>query len=99
MTEIQFLDYCHSELVKSLSNTKSRKPDDKQKCRTEGLLHAARMLEIISVEEVSDMIDIEHQSVFGESLEQRQARKSKLAKLKDMSQDDYFDIPAIDRQQ
>jgi hypothetical protein len=97
MTQTQFLDYCRRELLKSLNNTKSRKPDDKQKYRTEGLLHAARMLDLMSAEEVSELIETEHQSVFGESVEQRQARKSKLAKLKDMSQDDYFDIPAIER--
>ncbi|GAC27405.1 hypothetical protein GPAL_0525 [Glaciecola pallidula DSM 14239 = ACAM 615] len=51
----------------------------------------------MSAEEVSELIETEHQSVFGESVYQRQARKSKLAKLKDMSQDDYFDIPAIER--
>ncbi|WP_026843429.1 hypothetical protein [Brumicola pallidula] len=97
MTQTQFLDYCRSELLKSLNNTKSRKPDDKQKYRTEGLLHAARLLDLMSAEEVSELIETEHQSVFGESVYQRQARKSKLAKLKDMSQDDYFDIPAIER--
>ncbi|MFT6268894.1 MAG: hypothetical protein ACJAVV_001709 [Alphaproteobacteria bacterium] len=99
MTETQFIDYCRSELLKSLHNTKSSKPDDKQKYRTEGLLHAVRMLEFMSVEEVSEMIENEHQNVFGESVDKRQARKSKLAKVKDMSLDDYFDIPAIERKQ
>jgi len=54
------------------------------------------MLNLMSAEEVRTMIEVEHQGVFGESVEQRQARKSKLLKLKDMSQDDYFDIPAIE---
>jgi hypothetical protein len=50
-----------------------------------------------TVEELSEMIAFEHQGVFGESVEKRQARKSKFAKLQNMSQDDYFDIPAIAR--
>ena len=59
-------------------------------------MHATRMLNLMSAEEVRTMIEVEHQGVFGESVEQRQARKSKLLKLKDMSQDDYFDIPSIE---
>ncbi len=97
MTETIFLDYCRSELLKSLHNAKLRKADDKQKHRTEGLLHAARMMNLMTVDEVNEMIEIEHQLVFGESIVQRQVRKSKFATLKEMSQDDYFDIPAIER--
>lgn len=97
MTETQFIEYCRIELIKSLHNTKARKLDDKQKYRTEGLLHAARMMKLMTAEEVNKMIETEHQHVFGESVNQRQVRKSQLAKLKDMSSDDYFDIPAIER--
>ena len=97
MTDTQFLDYCRGELQKSFNNAQSRTLDDKQKYRTEGLLHAARLMGMATVEELSEMISFEHQGVFGESVEKRQARKSKFAKLQNMSQDDYFDIPAIAR--
>ena len=97
MTEQQFLDYCQSELLKSLHNTKARQVNDQQKHRTEGLLQGARLMGIIKAEEVALMIDKAHLAVFGETVEQRHAVKSKLLKLTDMSMDDYFDIPAIER--
>jgi hypothetical protein len=97
MTKTQFLDYCRREITKSFENTQSKKPDDKQKYRTEGILHAARLMDIATADEINKMIETEHQKVFGESVEKRLARKSKLAKLKDISLDDYFDIPAIER--
>ncbi|GAB55704.1 hypothetical protein GPUN_1587 [Glaciecola punicea ACAM 611] len=65
MTNNEFLDYCKSELTNSLHNTKLRKPDDKQKYRTEGLLHAARLMGLMSVQQVSHMIATEHQAFLG----------------------------------
>jgi hypothetical protein len=97
MTENQFVDYCRSELIKSLHNAKAKQVDDKQKHRTEGLLQGARLMGILEAEEVATMIDDAHMTVFGETVKQRLAIKSKLLKLKDMSMDDYFDIPAITR--
>lgn len=93
----QFIEFCRMELQKSYRNTKSGNKHDQQKHRTEGLLHAAVLMKCISKEEVQDMLEIEHQRIFGQSISERKMKSSKLAQLKKDSPDDYFDIPAIER--
>ncbi|MDP5029585.1 MAG: hypothetical protein NWQ54_05865 [Paraglaciecola sp.] len=92
-----FIDYCRAELTKTFENIKQSKANNQHKFRTEGLLQAAKLLNILTPCEISKMIEDEHLSVFGESVQQRQARKSSLAELKEKSPDAYFEIPAIER--
>lgn len=65
--------------------------------KTEGLLQAARLLGVMDSDEVNQLIDNEHINVFGETVHQRKERKKSLAELKEVSPDDYFSIPAIER--
>ncbi|MEE1675026.1 hypothetical protein SNR37_000348 [Agarivorans aestuarii] len=51
--------------------TRAGKPDDKLKYRVEGLLHAAKLLGLLSTEQVSAIIESEHQAVFDESVSER----------------------------
>ena len=97
MKNDEFIDYCRAELLKAFENTKARNPDDKHKFRTEGLLQAAKLLGIMSSTEINDLFSSEHIKVFGESVEQRRARKLSLTELKENSPDVYFQIPAIER--
>lgn len=97
MDNSKFIEYCKAELYKSFSNTKSGKLDNTQRHRTEGLLHAAQLLEILNPSDIQSMIDSEHMDVFGESIESRKNRKEKITKLGDAQLDEYFDIPAIER--
>lgn len=99
MNNTDFIEYCRTELITSFTNTKNSKQDDKQKHRTEGLLHAARLLEIIDKDALNKLIEREHINVFGETVESRKARKQSLDELKASSPDDYFAIPAITRKQ
>lgn len=97
MTNEKYIGYPQSELTKSFENTKAGKTDNKQKFRTEGLMHAARLLGVLSSDEVQAMMEQVHVSVFEESIADRATRKASLTQLKETSPDDYFDIPAIRR--
>ena len=97
MENSEFRAYCRSELIKSLQSAKAGKPDDNQKSRTEGLLHAARLLGIMSAEEITNLIEKEHLAIFNESVSVRKAKKDKLTALKELSPDEYFDIPTFER--
>lgn len=97
MKKENYIEYCRGELRKVFLATKSSKPDDQHKYRTEGLLHAARLLELMSSQEIESMFEQEHLAVFGESVAQRQKRKSTYAELKERAPDAYLDIPAVER--
>ncbi|WP_218310301.1 hypothetical protein [Alteromonas antoniana] len=97
MTEQEYLTYLQDSVRKSYLNTQEGRPDDKHKYRTEGLIHAARLLGILSVAGITEMIEKEHQDVFGESVAERKARLATFEKLKEESIDDYFEVPAIQR--
>ena len=55
-----FINYCAAELRTGSENNKAGKPNDKQKLRTKELLQAARLLELISVDDISNMREQEH---------------------------------------
>ena len=95
MTPDDYLAFCQKEVRKSFESTRAGQPDDKLKYRAEGLFHAARLLGLVSAEELNAIIEAEHQAVFGESVAARQARKAALTKLKETDPDAYFDIPAV----
>ncbi len=97
MTPDDYLVFCQKEVRKSFERTKTGQPDDKLKYRAEGLLYAARLLVLASAEDVKSMLEVEHQSVFGESIAARQERKAALTELKETDPDAYFDIPAVER--
>jgi len=93
----EFKGYCRAQLTLGFQHILAGKYDEKHKYRTEGLLQAARMLGIMSTEEVTGMIEQTHFEVFGETVAARKARKDSLAQLKDSAPDEYYDIPAIYR--
>lgn len=97
MTATEYRAYLKETIRKSYENTHSGKPDDKHKYRTEGLIHAARLLGLLSTEDIREIIEVEHQRVFGESVSERKARTAYFEKLKEESIDEYWEIPAIER--
>jgi hypothetical protein len=97
MDKSTFRNYCAEQMHQVYQATKNGKPDLKLKHRTEGLLLAAELLEIVSREEALQIIEDEHMKVFGETIPQRQKRKKQLSELRDSSPDTYFEIPAIER--
>ena len=97
MTPYEYLTFCRAEVRKSFERTRAGQPDDKFKYRAEGLLHAARLLGLASTEQLSELLEAEHQVVFGENVAARQARKAALTELKETDPDAYFYIPAVER--
>ncbi|MDC8829292.1 hypothetical protein [Alteromonas gilva] len=100
MNATQYLQHCREEVRKNFQRVQAGQPDEKQKSRIEGLLHAARLLELVSLEELNALIEEEHQAVYGESVAQRKdrlARKTTLDELKENDPDAYFAIPAVER--
>lgn len=97
MNKEEYIEYCRVQIVKSYQNTKNGTPDDKLKHRTEGLFQAARLLGVLTADEIKQIIDIEHESVFGETVEARKARKESLEELRLNSPDDFYEIPAVNR--
>lgn len=55
------------------------------------------MLGVIGRTEASDLLEQTHYDIFGESPSERADRKKSLNELKELSPDEYFDIPAIER--
>lgn len=97
MTEQEYVAYLRDSIHKNYVNTHIGKPDDKHKYRTEGLIHAARLLGLLTATEINHIIESEHHRVFDESVAERKARKASFEKLKEESIDDYFEVPAIER--
>ena len=92
-----FLDYLRDEIVATFKLAKAGRPDDKHKYRTEGLIQAARKLGLLTHEQASDLVEREHQMVFGCSVAERKGKKAELAKLKETSPDQYYEMPAYER--
>lgn len=97
MNKSEFAEYCRGQIVKSYQNTKAGTPDDTLKHRTEGLFQAAKLLGAMTADEIKEIIEVEHQNVFGETVEERMVRKKSLADLKESSPDEFYEIPAIQR--
>jgi hypothetical protein len=97
MDKSTFRNYCAEQMHQVYQATKDGRPDFKLKHRTEGLLLAGEMLDIVNRDEALQIIEEEHMKVFGETIPQRQKRKKQLSELRDTSPDAYFNIPAIER--
>lgn len=97
MNEEQYVEFCLSQLRLVFENTKAGRPDIVLKHRTEGLFKAAQLLNFLSPQDSAELIESEHQRVFGESVETRKLRKQAHQNIRESGVDDYFDVPTISR--
>ena len=97
MNKYQYLDCCKEQLLKVFKLTKNYKKDDQLKYRTEGFIHAGKVLGVISHEEAVDAISQAHFQVFGESIESRQNRKASLKEAVAKGDENFINIPAYER--
>ena len=97
LNKVDFLRACHEQLVRVYSKAQAGTPDDRLKHRAEGFIHAGQVIGLITAEEALAIIESTHRDVFGETVQQRRARKASLAELKQHSPDVYYEIPAIER--
>lgn len=97
MDNSTFIAYCQDQLRLVYERTKAGKPDEVLKHRTEGLLKAAQLLNLLSREETQALIQREHIEVFGESVESRKSKRQIYRQVRDSEVSDFFEIPAIIR--
>lgn len=98
MDKQAFITLCQSQLIMVYQLTKAGKPDDKMKHRVEGFMYAGQVMGLLSEQECQQLLEDTHVQVFGQTIDQRQARKDSLEKLKRENPKAYFAIPAIERQ-
>lgn len=97
MNKDEYLNHCYNELVAVFRLSKHNKKDDKLKYRTEGFIHAGKMLGLISHEDALATMEKAHVFVFGEKIQSRQKRKSALKAAIEKGDDTYIDVPAYER--
>ncbi len=97
MNKQKYLESCEVQLLSLFELAKKHKKDDKQKYRTEGFIHAGRLLGLISDEEAKTLMEAAHFEVFGESMASRQNRKATLQEAIEQGDDNYLNIPAYER--
>lgn len=97
MNKSAFVEYCSVQLNQVFTITKDGQPDNVLKRHTEGVIRAGEILGALSRTEAAALVEKVHYEVFGESSSQRAERKKSLHELKELSPDEYFDIPAIER--
>jgi hypothetical protein len=92
-----FIEACTTQLVSLYTASKEGKNVDADKYRVQGFIHAGELLGVISKKQGRALIADLHFQVFGETIEDRAKRKSKLEALKESDPDAYIEIPAIER--
>ena len=97
MESQQFIAYCRAQIAESFRNSAAGKPDPTQKHRTEGLIHAARMLGVLDKTSIDAMIEEEHVAAFGESVQSRKLRKKEMEDLLASAPEKFYEIPAYER--
>ena len=93
----KFLEACTTQLVNLYNASKEGKNVDADKYRVQGFMNAGELLGVISKGEGQALIADLHLQVFGETIDERAKRKSKLEALKASDPDAYIEIPAIER--
>ncbi|ASP47204.1 hypothetical protein [Cognaticolwellia beringensis] len=97
MNKQEYLQSCYQQLVQVFELASQHKKDEKQKCRTEGFMHAGKALGVISHEEAVAVMEQAHFDVFGESISERRGRKASLKAAIARGDDDFINIPAYER--
>jgi len=97
MKKEDYLCCCYDQLLKIFEPTKLHIKDDKQKFRTEGFIHAGKMLGVITNEDAVSIMEQAHFKVFGVSIDARRNRKVSLKEAVARGDDDFINIPAYER--
>ena len=97
MNNQEYSAYCYSQLVQVFSNTFKGHQNDKLKFRTEGLLQAGKLLGFFSRADASELMNMAHIEVFGQTIEERKNHKENVKKSLIDDDSDFFNIPAYER--
>jgi hypothetical protein len=97
MDKDEYAAYCYGQLLQVFTNTHNGQKDDTLKCRTEGLLQAGKLMDLLSRAEAAELMDKAHLEVFGQTIEGRKTYKDNVKKALSDDNSDFFDIPAYER--
>ncbi len=97
MNKTEYLHCCYEQLVKVFELASQYKKDNKQKYRTEGFMHAGKVLGVISHEDAVAVMEQAHFDVFGETIDDRRSRKASLKEAIARGDNDFINIPAYER--
>ena len=99
MTKEEYLSHCYIQLKAIFELAKNNKKDDKQKFRTEGFIHAGKVIGLISNEDALMVMEKAHFDVFGESINLRKNRKENIKNAIAKGDENFINIPAYERLQ
>lgn len=94
----QFLSTLKQQFADIFTSSKAGKDTAELRLRTQGFIYAGELLELCSRDDVTQLMEQQHQVVFGCSVGQRKPseRKRRQQALK-AGDYDYFDEPAFNR--
>ncbi len=93
-----FLSTLKQQFADIFTTSKAGKDTASLRLRTQGFIYAGELLELCSREEVTQLMEQQHQAVFGCSIEQRKPNeRTKRQQALKAGDYDYFDEPAFNR--
>lgn len=93
-----FLNALKQQFTEIFATSKAGKDTTNLKSRTQGFIYAGELLELCSREDVTQLMALVHQDVFGCSIEQRNPNEKTLRQQALRSGNyNYFDEPALNR--
>ncbi|PKM20091.1 MAG: hypothetical protein CVV11_00820 [Gammaproteobacteria bacterium HGW-Gammaproteobacteria-15] len=93
-----FLSTLKQQFVDIFTTSKAGKDTTNLKSRTQGFIYVGELLELCSREDVTQLMELQHQAVFGCSIEQRKpSERTKRQQALKAGDYDYFDEPAFNR--
>lgn len=96
MNKQNFSHECIRQLTEYFNLLKQNKVEHELRNRIQGFINAGEFMGIINHQEAVQIMDDTHFQIFGMSNSQRRAKKDSI-KFALKNDDDFFDVPAINR--
>lgn len=94
---INYLAELKGQFAEHFTLVKNNTPDKALILRLQGYIYAGEILGILTKEDAQAIMEEQHKLVFGQSIESRKAAKQQIKNALQEGNNDYFDIPAIER--
>lgn len=94
---INYLAELKEQFIEHFTFVKNNAPDKALIFRLQGFIYAGEVLGILTKEDAQAIMEEQHKHVFGQSIEARKNAKQQTKQALKEGNDDYFDIPAINR--
>lgn len=97
MNKELYIQECYRQLIAHFELVKKKKVDEAMKHRVQGFINAGEFLGLFTRDEAIKVIDDAHFKIFGITKEQRKAHKENVKSAIKNYDDNFFNIPAIER--